>query len=361
MRVPLPLALVASLSILSVLACGHGPEGDALSSARVEEGPPVAVSTARAEAGTTPVTIPMVGTLVADQQAQIAADTNGVVVETRFERGQRVRRGEVLAVVDTRISALSATASAAQAAAQRAQLEVADSDCKRSKSLFDQGVIAAAQWERVRAGCEAQAKALEAASASADVAASNLDRTKIRAPFDGVVGERMVEVGQFVGAANPIGSIYASGPLRVRVSVPESQSSGVRVGGLVTVTPTATPDQSFQGEVRYVSGAIREMTRDLIVEAVLAEEHEVLRPGMFARVDLQVADRPGVLVPTGALVREGTINRLYFVKDGFAVEKVVRVGAERDGKVAILSDVVEGDVVIVDPRPPLKDGSRVTE
>lgn len=353
MRTHLLLVLVTGGLIL---ACSGKP-GEAGPAAAGAEA--VTVTTAVAETAPMPQRITLVGTLVADRQVQVAADTNGTIVETRVERGQSVQKGEVLAVVDTRLSKLSAAASTAQAAAQLAQAEVAERDCARAEELFGVGAISKAQYERTVAGCRAQKEAAAAAAASRELAGTQLERTTIRAPFAGVVGERFVEIGGFVGSQSPVVTLYAPGPLRLRVTVPETQVAGVEPGRRVTFHPSALPGQGFGATVKYVSGALREQTRDLVVEAVLDEEVPALKAGMFGSADLDVGEAPMTVVPTEALRTEGPVNRLFKVADGRAQEVVVRVGPEAGGKRAILSDLAPGDLVVVAPPATLRDGGKV--
>lgn len=345
---PLPLAL----------ACGRGPT-DAPAAAPAEEAAPVQVATATARTAPMPTRIPLVGSLVAARQALVAADTTGVVVEARVERGERVRKGEVLVVIDSRAARYSAAASEAQAVAQAAQAELAARECARANDLYAQGVLSKAQYERTQASCEAQSRVADAARASARLAGSNADRTRVKAPFAGVVGERMVEVGTFVQAASPVASLYADGPLRVRLSVPETQSGGIAEGSAVTVFPTALDGVQVPATVKYVAGAIREQTRDLVVEAELAEADARLRPGMSVRVELEVGRAPAVVVPEAALRSIDGAPSLFVVRDGVAIQRVVRVGARAGGDVAVLSDLSEGDVVVLDPPAALRDGARV--
>jgi membrane fusion protein (multidrug efflux system) len=127
----------------------------------------------------------------------------------------------------------------------------------------------------------------------------------------------------------------------------------------VAVFPTALDGVRVPATVKYVAGAIREQTRDLVIEAELAEKDARLRPGMSVRVELEVGRTPAVVVPEAALrMIEGAPN-LFVVREGVAVQRVVRVGARADGDVAVLSDLAEGDVVIVDPPADLRDGARV--
>lgn len=340
-----------------VLTACHS--GGSSSAAVSQELAPIDVQTATIATAAMPTHIQLTGSILADRQVQVAADVNGVVVATRVERGQQVRKGDVIAVVDTRVSQLSAKANSAQAEAQSAQLAAAEADCKRADDLHSQGVISDSQYERSRAACEAQRQAVAAARAAADITQTNLGKTSIRAPFDGIVGERMVEVGAFVSSASPVATLYAAGGLRVRFPVPEFHISGVEIGRRVEVVVSSQPDRRFPGTVQYVSGALREATRDLVVEAVLDQPDPALRPGMFARVDLETGEQSVAVVPASAIRAEGTVHRLFLVREGRAFEQVVRVGSTRDGQTAVLTDVAAGDVVVVSPPESLRDGQKV--
>jgi len=352
----IPLVLFALTSAVLLLACAGGGSSEA---DKLADDAPVAVTTAAAEVRPMPQQIELVGTLVADRQVQVAADTTGTIVETRVERGQAVARGDVLAVVDTRLTRLSSAMSTAQAAAQLAQAEVAERDCARADELFAVGAISQAQHERTSAVCRAQKEAATAAAASRDLAGTQLERTTIRAPFAGVVGERFVELGAFVSSQSPVVTLYAPGPLRLRMTVPETQVAGVEPGRRVRFRPSALPGEGFGATVRFVSGALREQTRDLVVEAVLDEEVPALKAGMFGSATLEVGEVEMVTVPEAALRTEGPVHRLFTVRDQRAFEVVVRVGPTRDGVRAVTSDLRAGDVVVVGPPPELRDGGRV--
>jgi membrane fusion protein (multidrug efflux system) len=113
--------------------------------------------------------------------------------------------------------------------------------------------------------------------------------------------------------------------------------------------------------VKFVGGAIRELTRDLVVEAELEAADEHLRPGMSVRVEMDVGEQPAVVLPVTALRRAEGISRIFVAVDGRAQERVVRVGAEKDGTVAILSDLAEGERVVDAPPADLRDGAKLGE
>lgn len=340
-----------------VLGCGHGVAEVHVSSD--EAGGPLDVTTEEVHTQPFPQVVDLVGTVVADRQTTLAADTNGSVTQTLFERGDRVTRGQVLAVVDPGTMGMSARAGAAQVQAQQAQLEAAERECTRAEQLLSDGVISRSQYERTVAGCEAQRRGVDAASASAAAASSLVGQTRIRAPYDAIVGDRLVEVGAFVGASSPVATLYADTGLRVRVAVPETDWPKLGLGADVEVLPTALPDRTYHASVTTMSGALRELTRDVVIEAALSDADADLRPGMFARVRVQTQPVETVVVPDAALRVDGTAKRLFIVRDGRAFETLVRTGISRDGVTAVLTDLRAGDVIVSPVPDELRDGRQV--
>lgn len=320
---------------------------------------PVKVETTTVAIEPMPSWLVMTGTLVSSQQAQVAADATGVITSVRVERGQKVHRGDVLAEVDTRITDLSARAGAYQAEAVDAQLKAAEADCKRTEQLFSQQVIAQAQYERAMAGCQAQRASLQAARANAAMATTNVAKAQIRAPFEGTVGEKLVEVGNFVQAASPVVSLYGAGLLRVRFTVPEASATLVDFNQRVEVLPVADREHPVPGTVRFLGPALREQTRDRVVEAELVPTDRPILPGMFAEVRVEVAQQPSPVVPKSAIVGDDMVHRLFLVREGRAFEVVVKTGSEREGMVAVQTDLREGDVVVLNPPATLHDGQKV--
>ncbi len=339
---------MAMLSLLVLFACapGGGEGRDR------EANAPLAVHTAPVVAGAVPLTVPLAGTVVAAREARVAADSNGVVVEVGVEPGQAVQRGDVLVVLDARLAALQAAASRAQAAASEAQLAAAVADCERTAELAQAGLVSASVAERARSGCDASRAGLEAARASAELAGTALGKTRVRAPFDGVVGDRLVEVGDFVGAAQPVATLYGAGPMAVEFSVPERIAGQVSLGAPVWITVAGVP---VPGAVSRLSGAIRLPARDRLAEAVLTGGDGLI-PGQFVQVELELGQGAGLLVPASAVQATGSARRVFVARQQKAVETLVRTGARVGESWVVESGLAAGDLVVLEPPAELGDG-----
>ena len=216
------LFAVAAAFTVSTSGC-HKPEGDAQAQkAKAVVLPPVAVETAPVELRRMPRYLTLTGSVVANLQSEMAANVSGRVVATLVERGQAVKGGQVIAIVDSKAAGLSATAASAQANFADTQVGQARQDCARAEQLMATNAIAKAEYDRLKSQCAAQLWSANAARANASLAKKLAGDTQIRAPFSGIVGERYVNPGEYVQPPTRVASIYSLDPVRVSISVPET-------------------------------------------------------------------------------------------------------------------------------------------
>jgi membrane fusion protein (multidrug efflux system) len=346
----------ALLPIVVAAAACHSAASSERSPADKTE-PPLSVQLAPVEKRALPRYLTLTGSLSGERHSELAANVSGRVVATYVERGQPVKQGQIVAVVDGAAAKLSAAAAAAQLEAAETQRGLAAAECDRADKLFRSGALNQSDYDRLKAQCSAQKSSAEAARANAGVAAKLAGDAAIRAPFDGIVGERYVSVGEYVLPSTRVVSVYTVDPVRVSISVPEAEVGHVVPGQPVEVNVAAFDERAFAGVVRYVAPALRPQTRDLIVEAVVPNREGLLKPGMFASVRLQVGTDELPTVPLSALRVDDTVKRIFVARAKRAVELVVKTGATRDRRVALLEDLEPGAQVIVDPPASLRDGA----
>ena len=319
----------------------------------------IKVETATVEVQKMPRYLTLTGSVLADRQSELAANVAGRVVATYVERGQPVKKGQAIAMVDSKAADFQATAATAQSKAAETQMELAKADCARADTLFAKGALPQNEYERQKSQCTAQLYTANAARAQADLAGKLAGDAVIRAPIDGMVGERFVNVGEYVMPNSKVASVFAIDPVRVSISVPEPVVGQVKVGQTLQVQVSAYPGRSFPAVVRFVSPALRPNTRDLIIEAFAANADGALRPGMFATAQLLTGEEEQPTVPSQAIVVDGTARRLFLAKGGSAYEMVVRIGVEKDGRIAVMDALPSGEKVIVKPPPGLRDGTPI--
>ncbi len=352
------LALVALFAPLALVACRRPEEASASEGARASARALHVVATTVVERPM-PQYLTLTGTLHASAESDIAADASGKVVQTFIERGQPVKRGEILATLDPRSASLAATAAEAQSKVAQSQLEQARRDCERVRHLLDTAAISQAEYDRQTAQCTSQQWSAAAAEAQQKTATKVLGDTKIRAPFDGVIGERYVTAGRYVDPSTRVASIYVPDPLRLELTVPEASVSAIRPAMPVDFTVSAYGDQRFTGNVRYISPNVRESTRDLVVEAVVPNGDGRLKSGMFAVARVLTGYRATPVVAANAVVRDDAGARVFVVVANQVQERLVQLGEAVDDVVAVSAGLKRGESVIVQPGPDVRDGARV--
>jgi membrane fusion protein (multidrug efflux system) len=350
------LLLLPSLLVLFVPAC---KKSEAAQPIAAKEDPPLHVSTALATERPMPEFLILTGSLLADKQSDIAADANGKVLSTKVERGQSVKQGDLLATLDASAAALNASAALAQEQLAKTQAEQAKTDCDRSKQLFDSGAISKAEYDRTISQCTGSQWSVAAATAQHGSAAKMVGDSAIRAPFSGVIGERYVNVGQYVQPSTRVVSLYAIDPLRLELSVPEANVALVQPDLQVDFQVAAYGEQTFSGKVRFISPNVREASRDLVVEAVAPNPDGKLRPGMFATVRLKIGEKTTVVAPLAAVRKDLDPPRAYAVVNGHVEERVLQLGEEQDGVIGVTNGIKVGDLLVLNPTTIVHDGARV--
>jgi len=293
------------------------------------------------------------------RQSDLAANAMGRVLETFVERGTAVKKGDLIARLDIRSAALTASEAKAQASLARAQEETAKRECERYERLLAQGAISQAEYDRTADQCKSAPLSVAAATARARAAAQMVGDGQIRAPFDGVITERFVDVGEYVRQDTKVASLVSVDALRLEFTVPEASLAAVHEGGALSFSVPAYPGRSFKGTVRWVGAAVRETTRDLVAEAEVQNAEGALRPGMFASIALETGEVKKPVVPRSALVEKEGRSHVFAVVDRRLEERVVQTGVEKNELVAVLRGLRSGDHIVLEPGQGLQNGQAV--
>jgi RND family efflux transporter MFP subunit len=351
-----PALLLAGL--LGLAGCRASDDAAAATRLR-EAAAPVHVATVAVVERPMPEFLTLTGTLRASAQSDVAADVTGKVVSTFVERGQAVKKGQTIAIVDARSAALAATAAQAQSKVAQEQLDEARRDCARVKHLLETGAISQAEFDRQTSQCTSQQWSAAAAQAQQQSASKLLGDANIRAPFDGIIGERYINVGQYVQMNTRVASVYAPDPLRLELTVPEASVGAIKQDMSVRFTVTAYGDQPFTGSVKYISPNLRESTRDLVIEAVVPNADLRLKAGMFAVARIELGAKPHPVVPKASLVTDDTGSRVFVVAGAQVQERLVQLGETVGDVTAVVDGVKAGETVVIQPGPDVRDGAQV--
>jgi RND family efflux transporter MFP subunit len=347
------------------------------------------VQIVKAEKRRIPRMVVAVGTLAAEDRADLGFKVPGRLARWDVDLGSRVAAGAVLAELDARDYELRrdrARAALEQARARlglpvaannddldpqgvgivrqaRARLEQATVNLNRSRELRDQGILPQADYDASEASFKVAQSlhndALEEVNnrrgilaerrSDLDLAAQQLTDTRLRAPFSGAVQQRQANLGEYLAAGAPVLTLVKLTPLRLRVDVPEREASNVRKGQEVAVRVEGMAD-AFPGTIVRLAPALEEANRSLIVEAEVDNASGLLRPGSFARAEIQT-DSGGdtLVVPASSLVVFAGIEKVVTVREGKALERAVTTGRRAGEAIEIVAGIEAGEDVVVRP------------
>jgi membrane fusion protein, multidrug efflux system len=317
--------------------------------------PPEAVTTIVAQQDTWPSTLSAIGTVAAVQGVTVSADLPGTIDRIAFDSGKWVRQGEVLVELDTRQER-------AQLAAVEAQRDLAGVNYSRMQGLLKEGIISRADYDTAAAGQK------ETEARVGEIRAT-IERKTIRAPFSGVLGLRQVNLGQYLSAGDPIVPLQALNPVYVNFGIPQQEASQAKIGRPVRVSARDLAGPEFGGRVTAVDSVVDPATRNIQVQATLANPAGKLRPGMFVQAQLVVgASQSVIAIPTSG-VNYAPYGDSVFVVTDLKDEKgkpyrgvrqqFVKLGGSRGDQVAVLSGVKPGDEVVTSGVFKLRNGAAV--
>jgi len=305
--------------------------------------------------------ITLTGTLAADRESNVAADVSGKIFEVLVDRGSLVKAGSVLAVLDKRSASIVSEEAEANVALARSNAQLARTNCDRAGELLRSGALGQAEYDRTMSQCDTSRSSLTAAEARREAALKSLGDAVIRAPFAGIVSERTIDVGEYVQPQTQVATLLAIDPLRLRISVPERNVSAIAQGMEIQLQVSAYPDEWFKGNIKYVGAALREQTRDLLVEATVPNPQQKLRPGMFAVVHVILPKAPATVVPEASLRMDGQLARLFVADKGQLQERIVELGTRDAQLVEIRRGVQSGESVVSPFSVEAKDGAQVAQ
>jgi membrane fusion protein, multidrug efflux system len=317
--------------------------------------PPEAVTTIVASQDRWPATSGAIGTVAAVQGVTISADLPGTVEKIAFESGQSVREGDVLALLDARQER-------AQLAAADAQRDLARVNFERMQGLLNERVISRAEFDRATAD-ERQSDARVGEIRAA------IERKTIRAPFSGVLGLRRVNLGQYLSGGDALVTLQSLNPIYVNFGVPQQTAGQMRIGRQVRIKMDDPAAAELTGRITALDSVVDEATRNIQVQATLANPAGKLRPGMFVRTEIEVgATASFVSLPASAISYAPFGDSVFVVttlkgQNGETYKGVrqqfVKLGAARGDRIAILSGVNAGDEVVTSGVFKLRNGAAV--
>lgn len=300
--------------------------------------PPPQVIVAEARTERVVETLPRVANIQANEMVEIKSETDGVVQEILFDEGQKVEKGQLLVRLDdTKLAAMLAQA--------EANFKLSEANFARSKQLFSEQLISQQEFDQ-------NAAAFQANQANLDSTRRYLRDARIVAPFEGVVSSRLVSPGQIITKNSIISWLIDYDPVKVEFHVPEKFLGQVKEKQLIEVTVEAFPNETFHGEVFFVSPYVDPTNRTAQIKAYIPNKDLRLKPGMFASLNLTLVVREkSTVIPEAAITQILTNSQAMVIavdSNGTAQLRKIKTGVRLVGAIEVLEGLQPGEKVIVE-------------
>ena len=302
------------------------------------------------------------GSLEPDEQAVVRAEVAGAVLDTYAEAGQRVRTGELLARIDdTALRDQALSAKSAVGTAQNAS-DIAQRNLQRSEALIKVGAIADRDLENARNAAMAAQTQLDNAKAAYANAQKTLDKTRVTAPFDGIVSVRSVTGGDYATPGTAMFSLVNPATMRLEASVPANAMTEVKVGMPVSFEVTGYPGKSFTGHVTRINPTADATTRQVGILVRIPNAGNSLVGGLFAEGRVATQSRTSAVIPASAVDEKGIRPTVMALRQGKVTTVEVDLGIKDNvaETVEILSGLSAGDTILVGAARGISPGTPVT-
>lgn len=332
--VTLPLAMTKLSQFKAMGAAGE---------AMMANMPPTIVTAAPAKADSWGNSLTAPGSLDAVQGVTVSAEVPGKVVKIAFEPGAAVKAGDILVQLDI--------------STEQAQLAAAESTAKLGKANLDRAQALRKDNTNSPAELDAADAQAKQAIAQAETIKAMIAKKTIRAPFAGRLGLRQVNLGQILREGDPVVNLQTIDPIYVNFSLPQQRLAQVTVGTQVLVSNDAAPGVNFDGKITAVSPEVDPLTRNVRVQATIANRDEKLRPGMYANVEVVLPQQTSVLMVPVTAVLSAPYGDSVFVVDEKKDEKsgktqqtlrqqFVRIGGSRGDFVNVVDGIKPGEMIV---------------
>jgi membrane fusion protein, multidrug efflux system len=316
--------------------------------------PPETISSAVAHEEKWQDTLSAVGSITAVQGVTVTPEIAGNVSEIDFESGAVVAKGDLLVRFDV-------TTEEAQLKSLKAQLEWARVSAERARKLRTDSTVSQSEVDQAEAS-------LKQAQANADATQAIIDKKTIRAPFAGKLGIRQINLGEYVDAGKPIVSLQSLAPVYADFSLPQQSLALIKTGMKVRVSMDTYTNKQFEGTLTAINPDLDSATRSVRLQATLDNPEQLLRPGMFARIEVVLPSEKDVLVIPGTAILSAPYgDSVYVIEKGtngpglIVKQQFVRTTGARGDFVSVDSGLKPGDHVVSAGLFKLRNGAAVTE
>jgi membrane fusion protein (multidrug efflux system) len=327
-----------------------------ISAAKSMVPPPETIASVVVRSEKWPDSLTAVGSVSADQGVTVAPEISGTVSEIDFESGAQVKQGDLLVRLDTSLEQ-------AQLRSAEAQAKLAQLTAERTQKLLADKTVSQSELDNANA-------AYQQAQANADAIRATIDKKTIRAPFSGRLGIRLVNLGEQLDVGKAVVSLQSLTPVYVDFSLPQQDLEKLQTGLKVRVTTDAYPDKKFEGELTAMNPGLDTTTRSVGLRAKFANADQLLRPGMFVNVQVELPGEENVLaIPSTAVLSAPSGDAVYLIEPQttngvtslIVHQKFIRTGRALGDFVSVESGLQAGDRVVSAGLFKLQNGVTVLE
>lgn len=317
--------------------------------------PPVTISATYAKSRTWQSYLTAVGTLTAINGVDISTDVAGIVKEIRFNSGQYVKKDDVLVLLDTSIEQ-------AELKDVQAKLTLAQINYQRDKKLFEKNVASQAALDTRYAN-------LQEAEANVQSILAKIKQKTISAPFDGRIGIRQINLGEYISPGNTIVTLQSLNPLYVTLNLPEQYLPALYLNQLIDVAVNFGKGKIVRGNITAINSKVDQTTRNIQLQGTIPNEKFLLYPGMFALVKVWLKEqRNRIIIPQTAVSYSLSGDYVFIIKEDNKIKdhsslqvyrQYVKVDERRDNQVAILEGLKDGDRIVTSGQLKLQNGTHI--
>lgn len=294
------------------------------------------------------------GELEALKESTVNSEVTGNVLQILVEEGQKVNKGQTLAIIDSRDLQNQLTQSKEEQHKAMAQKELAKITLERKKIAFNEDLISKQELDTNETEFKVSQRDLESANARLSISQANLQRAIVRSPINGTISRKAIKTGELAQTGKELFGIVQTNPLKVTMSVPNQYITQIKVGQKILASLAAIPEQKFEGKISRINPVVDQTTGTIEVSAEINNPADKLKIGLLANCQILLSgSRSGIVVPREAIIKEGQNNYIYLLEEDqqMLIRKEIEVKTiDKDNtKLEVVNGLTEGQSIVSIP------------
>ena len=292
-------------------------------------------------------------------ESQLAFQVGGEIVSRCVDTGSQVKKGQLLMQINPKDIDQLVNSYSAMVESAKSQLQLAEKDFNRYRSLFEQEVISRAQMDRFQSAYDMAIAGYRNANAMYAQSANKLDYCNLHTGYDGVISSIMAESGQVVGTGQPVITIVRDGDREIEIYVPENRLQNLQNASQIRITFWAMPGVTSEGKIREIAPMADPITRTYKVRVNIHDEIPCIKLGMTASVELVCGQDNEIFIPLSSLYQTSSIPRVWIIQDGVLQLREIKIGDYASNSIQVLKGLKSGEMIVTAGVHKLREGLNV--